>query len=55
MVLGGIWLALFHPIVFLALLAVFLMLVAWLLPKLWRFAKRLISALAPRSGATGPS
>jgi hypothetical protein len=54
MVLGGIWLALFHPLVFIALLVVFLAFAAWLLPKLWRFAKRLIAALAPRS-ATGPS
>lgn len=55
MVLGGIWLALFHPIVFIVLLVVFLAFAAWLLPKLWRFAKRLIAALAPRSSATGPS
>jgi hypothetical protein len=53
MVLGGMWLALFHPIVFIALLLVFLAFVAWLLPKLWRFAKRLIAALAPRNSASG--
>jgi hypothetical protein len=55
MVLGGIWLALFHPIVFIVLLLVFLAFAAWLLPKLWRFAKRLIAALAPRRSAAGPS
>lgn len=55
LVMGGMWLALFHPLVFIVLLVVFLAFAAWLLPKLWRFAKRLISALAPRSGATGPS
>lgn len=55
LVMGGMWLALFHPLVFIILLVVFLAFAAWLLPKLWRFAKRLLSALAPRSGATGPS
>jgi hypothetical protein len=35
-VLAGLWLALQHPIVFLVLLVVFLALVIWLLPKLWR-------------------
>jgi hypothetical protein len=54
MVMGGMWLALFHPIVFIVLLVMFLAFAAWLLPKLWRFAKRLITALAPRPGATGP-
>jgi hypothetical protein len=53
MVIGGIWLALFHPLVFIILLVMFLGFAAWALPKLWRFAKRLISALAPRRGATG--
>jgi hypothetical protein len=35
-VVAGIWLAFHHPVVFLAALAVFLALVAWLLPRLWR-------------------
>ena len=35
-VLGGIWFAFQYPFVFLAALAVFLALVIWLLPKLWR-------------------
>jgi hypothetical protein len=36
LVLGGLWLALAHPLVFLVLLAGFVLLMAWLLPKLWR-------------------
>lgn len=36
LVLGGIWLMLTHPIVFLLLLVLFVLLMAWLLPKLWR-------------------
>lgn len=55
MVMGGMWLALFHPLVFVVLLALFLILAAWLLPKLWRFARRLVSALSPRSGTAGSS
>jgi hypothetical protein len=35
-VVAGIWLAFHHPVVFLAALAVFLALVALLLPRLWR-------------------
>jgi hypothetical protein len=46
MVLGGIWLAFTHPWVFLVLLVLFLALAAWLLPKLWRFVKRLWTALS---------
>lgn len=36
MVLTGIWLAFLYPWVFLAALAVFAVLVVWLMPKLWR-------------------
>lgn len=35
-VLGGIWFAFAHPLVFLLLLLGFLALIIWLLPKLWR-------------------
>jgi len=38
LVVGGIWLALRHPIVFLMFLALFVALMVWLLPKLWRLA-----------------
>ena len=37
LVLGGLFLAITHPVAFLALLAVFLAIVIWLLPKLFRF------------------
>lgn len=36
LVLFGLWLAWTHPIVFALLLLLFLLLIAWLLPKLWR-------------------
>ncbi len=46
LVLGGIWLAFQYPIVFLVLLALFLALVAWLLPKIWRMAKGIWGSLS---------
>ena len=36
LVLAGIWFAFQHPVVFLVALAVFIALMIWLLPKLWR-------------------
>ena len=36
MVLAGIWFAFLYPLVFLAALALFALLVIWFLPKLWR-------------------
>lgn len=45
-VIGGLWTALHYPWVFIALLVVFLLLLAWLLPKLWRA----ISSLFRRIG-----
>lgn len=41
MVIGGLWVALQHPWIFLALLVVFILVMAWLLPKLWRGIKRM--------------
>ena len=39
LVLGGLWSALYHPVLFLVLLAIFIMLMIWLLPRLWRLVK----------------
>ena len=36
LLLGGLWTAVTHPLVFLAGLAIFLLVVLWLLPKIWR-------------------
>jgi hypothetical protein len=38
-VFGGLWVALNHPWVFLGLLVVFILLMIWLLPKIWRGVK----------------
>ena len=49
MVLGAIWFAFAHPVLFLSLLAVFLVLVIWLLPKLWRAVRSIYRNLQPRA------
>lgn len=48
LVLGGLWLAIAHPAAFLVLLVLFLLLLAWLLPKLLRFITRVFRRLAGR-------
>lgn len=50
LVLGGLWLAIAHPVAFLVALVLFLALVAWLLPKLFRFARRMLGRLLGRGG-----
>ena len=54
-VIGGVWTALNHPYVFLGLLLVFILLMAWLLPKLWRGVKLVASRLAALFGRTPKS
>ncbi len=50
---AALWLAIAHPYAFLALLGVFLLLAAWLLPKLFRVARGLWRRLSGRA-ATAP-
>lgn len=45
LVIAGIWFALNHPIVFLAALALFIVLMIWLLPKVWRGLKAVFRTL----------
>ncbi len=45
-VIGGLWVALNHPWLFLAALAGFIILMVWLLPKLWRGIKAVVSRIA---------
>ncbi len=42
-VVAGLWAALNHPLLFLAALVLFLVLLAWLMPKLWRGIKGLFA------------
>ena len=51
MVLGGIWAALNHPVWFLAALVVFVILLIWLLPKIWRGVKKVFRFIAGLFGA----
>ena len=44
-VIGGLWAALHHPYLFLALFIVFVILVIWLLPKIWKGIKKVFSFL----------
>ncbi len=44
-VIGGLWASLNHPWWFLAALVVFLLIVAWLLPRIWRALKRVARAV----------
>lgn len=54
-VVVGIWAALHHPLVFLVLLLLFLVLMVWLLPKLWQGIKKVFSRLGQFfSGQKGP-
>lgn len=46
LVLGGLWAALNHPVWFLVGLVVFIILLIWLLPKLWRGIKKVFRFIA---------
>lgn len=54
LVLGGLFLAITHPLAFLVLLALFLALVVWLLPKLLRFLGGMVRRLRGDGGAGAP-
>jgi len=46
LVLAGLWTALNHPVWFLVALVLFVLLLIWLLPKLWRGIKRVFQFIA---------
>ena len=45
-VLGGLWLAVQHPLAFVILLILFVLLTIWLLPKLYRFIRAIFTRVA---------
>lgn len=53
-VIGGIWLALHNPWLFLALLVCFIILMIWLLPKLWQAIKSVFRAIGSLFGRKEP-
>jgi hypothetical protein len=54
LVLSGIWLAFNHPLVFLLLLALFLLMLVWLIPKVWRGIRSLVNRMSGPREATSP-
>lgn len=54
LVLGGLFLAITHPLAFLILLVLFLALVAWLAPKVFRFLARVFRRLFGREDDATP-
>ncbi|NOY12879.1 MAG: DUF4126 domain-containing protein [Deltaproteobacteria bacterium] len=55
-VIAGLWTALHYPILFIVLLLLFVVLMVWLLPKIWRGVKLVFTALISflRGGRNGP-
>jgi hypothetical protein len=53
-VVAGVWTALAHPWVFVAFLIVFVLLMIWLLPKIWRGIKKIFSTIARFFGKQQP-
>lgn len=52
LVIGGLWAALNHPLWFLAGLLLFILLLIWLLPKIWRGIKKAFGFIARLFGAS---
>ena len=49
-VIMGLWTALFNPVLFIVLLVLFILLMIWLLPKIWRGIKKVFGFLTRWSG-----
>jgi acyl dehydratase len=54
LVVAGLWTAFAHPLAFLAFLALFVLLLVWLLPKLWRGLKSVFAKVAALLGGRDP-
>ena len=53
-VILGLWTALNNPVLFLVLLGVFILLMIWLLPRIWRGIRKLFAWLLQRLGGGSP-
>jgi len=51
---GGVWLMLNHPWVFVGCLVIFVLLLIWLLPKLWRAIRYLFKKIGALFGGAKP-
>ena len=49
-VIAGLWTALHHPLLFLLLLGLFIMAIAWLLPRIWGGIRRVFAKLGRLAG-----
>ena len=54
LVIGGLWAALNHPVLFLIALALFIILMIWLLPRLWRLLKVIFRKIGSWLGLCEP-
>lgn len=54
LVIGGLWAALYHPVLFIIALIVFILIMIWLLPRLWRLIKRLCYRIGSWLGLCEP-
>ncbi|WP_438971432.1 DUF4126 domain-containing protein [Methylophaga sp.] len=54
LVIGGLWAALNHPVLFLIALVLFIALMIWLLPRLWRLIKALFRRIGSWLGLSDP-
>lgn len=55
LVIGGLWAALYHPVVFLVGLVLFIALMIWLLPKIWRGLGALFAKIRTLFRRQGPA
>ena len=55
LVIAGLWTALNHPVLFLVLFVAFMLLLIWLLPKLWRTIKMLFRKIRGWFSGDGPA
>ena len=54
LVIGGLWTALHHPVLFMLGLIIFIAVMIWLLPRLWRLIKRLLQQIGSWLGLCTP-
>lgn len=55
LVIAGLWTALHHPVLFLIALGVFIVLMIWLLPRLWRLLKAIFQKVGAWLGLIKPT
>ncbi len=54
-VVGGLWTALNYPYVFISFMIIFILLMIWLLPRLWRGIKKVFAAIARLFSGSRPA